>query len=128
MSTPSIKLVHADPRGEIYAVELPGEQELMMLHSTAGVFRGGHSHDVDEIVIMLTGKMRYHKRTNDKDERCFDVEGGDVSFNPKGEYHMGEFLEDTWLLEWKIGTNKTGWRNIDYGPWREKVLASQRAS
>ena len=119
--TPIIKLEHSDSRGEIYSITLPGDKELMLLHSKAGSLRGGHAHDVDEIVVMLTGRMRYHKRSEDGGEWQDEVKGGDTSFNQVGEYHMGEALEDLWLLEWKIGTDKTGWKNIDYAPWREKV-------
>ena len=120
---PTIEQVHADARGEIYVINLPGDKELVLLHSAPGTLRGGHSHDVDEVVVMLTGKMRYHKRYEDRSEAKLELKGGDSSFNRTGVHHMGEFLEDTWLLEWKIGTNKNGWKNIDYAPWRAKVRA-----
>ena len=44
---PTIKLEHADSRGEIYSISLPGDKELMLLHSKAGALRGGHAHDCD---------------------------------------------------------------------------------
>ena len=123
--TPTIKLEHSDARGEIYSITLPNDQELILLHSKAGSIRGGHSHDVDEIVVLLTGRMEYTKKADITSwESHKPLRAGYASFNPKGEYHVGEFLEDSWLLEWKIGTNKTGWKNLDYAPWRERVKAN----
>ena len=123
--TPAIKLEHSDARGEIYSITLPNDQELMLLHSKAGSIRGGHSHDVDEIVVLLTGKLEYSKKADIKSwESHRTLSAGYASFNPAGEYHMAEFLEDSWLLEWKIATNKAGWKNIDYAPWRERVKAN----
>lgn len=122
MFMPTIERVSADARGEIYSVSLPGDQELMLLHSWAGSLRGGHSHDVSEVVVLLTGAMRYYKKMSaDAPETYELLHGGDVSFNQKGQFHLGEFVADTWLLEWKIGTSKTGWKNLDHAPYRERV-------
>ena len=123
---PTIKRVSADERGEIYSIALPGDKELMLLHSRAGVFRGGHSHDVAERVLVLTGRMLYHKHqvTGEWETTLEELVDGGSAYNHSGQVHMGEFLEDTWLLEWKIRTTKNGWRNTDYEPWREKVRAS----
>lgn len=122
---PALKLEHSDARGEIYSITLPNDQELMLLHSKAGSIRGGHSHDVDEIVVLLTGRMAYHKlEETTVINSCEGMRAGDTSFNPAGLIHMGEFLEDSWVLEWKIDTNKTGWKNTDYAPWRERVRAN----
>ena len=118
--TPILKLEHADARGEIYSITLPGDKELLLLFSKAGALRGGHSHDVDETVMLLTGKMRYYKKYGYAESQRILAEG-DTSFNRIDEYHMGEFLEDSWVLEWKIGTSKGEWKNINYAPWRERV-------
>lgn len=123
MYTPVLKLEHSDARGEIYSITLPGDKELMLLHSKRGSLRGGHCHDVDEVVVLLTGMMVYRK----KDKYGIDQEimkGGDASINHEGVNHMGEFLEDTWLIEWKIDTDKHGWKNIDDPAWRERVNAN----
>ncbi len=125
MFTPVLKLEHADSRGEIYSITLPDDRELMLLHSKKGTLRGGHSHDVDEIVVMLTGKMHYHKKiTAGKGTRRVIVQEGDTSFNTAGIIHMGEFKEDSWLLEWKINTKKGEGKNTDYAEWRERVRAN----
>lgn len=124
MFTPQIKLEHADSRGEIYSISLPGDRELMLLHSNKGSLRGGHAHDVSEVVLLLTGHMRYLKRCDGGEEQAFDVRSGVCIFHEAIEYHLAEFLEDSWLLEWKIGTRKGAWRNIDYEPYRAKVRAN----
>ena len=141
MGEPTISKIHQDSRGEMYAITLPGERELILLHSKAGALRGGHSHDVDEVVLLLTGTMRYYKRWKGH-EQIFTMhsdglqpvlaEGSpgmqmsSVSINPAGEVHMGQFLEDSWVLEWKVCSNKQSWTNTDYEPWRERVMAHAR--
>ena len=127
---PTIKLEHADARGEIYSISLPDNRELMLLHSKAGAFRGGHSHDVGEIVVLLSGKMRYHKMTTIDPSWVTDsmylMNAGDITRNPAGDIHMGEFLEDSWVLEYKFA-EKDKWKQTDYEPMRERVRASSRS-
>ena len=120
--TPEIKLEHSDSRGEIYSITLPGDRELMLLFSKKGSLRGGHSHDVDEVVMVLTGKMRYHKRIDDSKQEI-DLRDGQESYNGAGEVHMGEFLEDTWLIEWKHA-RKGEWKNNDDPVYRARVQAN----
>ena len=122
MFTPTIKLEHADARGEIYSIALPDNRELMLLHSKAGAFRGGHSHTVDEIVVLLSGKMDYHKLIYDVDVPE-EMGPGVRSYNPAGLVHMGKFLEDCWVVEYKFA-EKDSWTQTDYEPWREKVRES----
>ena len=124
---PTISLVHKDDRGEMYTINLPGDRELMLLFSKKGSLRGGHSHDVPEAVMVLSGRMRYHKLVMPDFPAIATfstLSDGDSSTNRAGEIHMGEFLEDTWLIEWKVGTTKSGWKNTNYEPWREKVRAN----
>ncbi len=116
--TPVIKLEHEDSRGEIYSISLPDGHELMLLHSTPGAFRGGHSHDCGEVVTVLSGKLRYHKIG-----AVLEYGPGLSSFNQAGVIHMGEFLEDTWLIEYKLAP-KGAWGQTDYEPYREQVRES----
>lgn len=114
-------VVHQDARGEIYRVLLPGNRELMLFHCLAGYFRGGHSHDVDEMVILLSGKMRYHKWINGAEE-ITDLAPGEVSYNWKGEPHLGEFLEDSWVVDWKlVDVPAGGFTTTDFEPFRKLV-------
>ena len=123
MESPSLKLEHADSRGEIYSISFGDGQEIMLLHSTPGALRGGHSHDVNEVVVLLSGQMRYHKFLHGEDcPRAYRP--GEVSYNPAGEIHMGEFLEDSWLIEYKFDTHRGRWSQEDYEPYRAKVRAS----
>ena len=122
---PTIKLEHADSRGEIYSISMPGDKELMLLHSKEGALRGGHAHDVDEIVVLLTGRCKYRKHTEVKNrEWQVEMMQGDSMFHEAGQYHLAEFLEDSWLLEWKLNTGKGLWRNIDDPEYRAKVNAN----
>ena len=124
---PSIKCVSEDARGEIFVISLPDDQELLLLHSKQGVLRGGHSHDVNEIVVILSGCMAYSKRDDmQRQEWGETLKAGDDSFNPAGQIHMGEALTDLWLIEMKLNTAKGQWSNQDYLPWRERVLESSR--
>ena len=120
MCTPEIKLEHQDSRGEIYSISLPDGHELMLVHSTPGAFRGGHSHSCGELVMMLVGYMQYHK---DEDNDLTLFSPGSISFNSPGQVHMGEFLEDSWLIEYKLA-KKGEWTQEDYPPMRENVRAN----
>jgi len=129
MATPILTLEHADARGEIFSITLPGEQELLLLHSKKGTLRGGHAHDVDEIVVLLTGAMQYDKKQKQTGGHWQEeLHGGEASTNHAGVYHLAEFLEDSWVLEWKIGTHKNGWHNTDDKAWRERVKANAASS
>ena len=120
--SPTLELVHTDARGEIYRVVI-GDRELMLHRSVAGALRGGHSHDYDEQVLLLTGKMRYWKLRYGQ-ERTFVLEAGMGSLNPAGEVHLGEFLEDSWLIEWKIGPRIGEGKTTNYEPYRSRVKTS----
>jgi|GEM_PF-3164806 len=116
-----LELVHHDPRGDIYRVLLPGDRELMLFFCKAGHLRGGHSHNVPEMVILLSGKMRYHKWLNGEGE-VRELEPGDVSYNPPGIPHMGEFIEDSWVVDWKLGDVPAGgFTTTDFEPFRKLV-------
>ena len=120
--TPTISLVLADQRGEIYSLSLPDNRELMLLHSVKGSKRGGHSHSVREAVMVLQGRMRYSKKAVDgqRRETRFILEPGTSSPTAAHVVHMAEFLEDTWLIELKDA--KIGeWTQAIYQPWRDIV-------
>ena len=123
MFEPQLRLEHADSRGEIYSIELPDGQELMLLHSKAGSFRGGHSHSCGEVVVMLSGLMHYYKQENGHEHKL-TLPSGCLSHNRAGQVHMGEFVEDSWVVEYKLGTRKGEWTQEDYEPYRAKVRAS----
>ena len=124
---PTITQVSADSRGEIYSISLPDNRELMLLHSVKGSMRGGHSHNVPEAVMVLTGKMRYRKKHphGKRAETEFTMKAGECSPTAAHTDHMAEFLEDTWLVEMKdarIGE----WTQALYQPWRAEVEANAK--
>lgn len=121
------KLVHQDARGEIYSLLLPTNQELMVFHCKAGYLRGGHSHDVPEVVLVLAGHFHYHKWLNGQ-EVVTEMYPGNCELNRPGEAHMGEFLEDTWLAEIKLGEHAGvgQWSTTDFEPFRQRVRESMK--
>ena len=126
---PTIKQVSADSRGEIYSISLPDNRELMLLHSAAGSMRGGHSHNVPESVMVLTGSMRYRKKSpyGTRIETTFFLQAGDSSPTAAGTDHVADFPKDTWLVEMKharIGE----WTQSNYAPWRAEVEANAKLS
>ena len=108
----------------MYSIDI-GDRELMLLFSKKGTLRGGHSHDVPEQVMVLTGEMRYHKHFGDVGESRTVLTPGACSMNAAGQVHMGEFLEDTWLIEFKLA-KKGEWTQENYAPWRDRVEANAR--
>ena len=121
MANPELTLVHSDSRGELYSILLPTGQEVMLLHSVAGSRRGGHSHNVAEDVMILSGRMRYWKLSLENGAYSIEELGpGTISSNAPGQAHMGEFWEDTWLLEIKHA-KKGEWTQANYPPWRSIV-------
>ena len=124
MFVPELKLEHSDSRGEIYSIELPDGHELMLLHSTPGAWRGGHSHDCNEIVVLLSGEMDYWKRVSDRDV-IHSLEDGEASYNTAGQIHMGHFKADSWVVEYKLA--KKGERTqTDFEPYRRAVRDSSK--
>ena len=117
----TLKHEHSDQRGEIYSIAMPDGTEILLQHSLAGAKRGGHHHDVDEVVVLLSGKMRYVKKAPNGQEYAELLSAGGFSYNPAGLIHMGEFLEDGWLIEYKLGKQK---EQVDYEPYRVQVRAS----
>lgn len=117
--------VHEDSRGKIYKVPLPSGQELLLFFSKAGGLRGGHSHTVPEVVSILSGHVQYHKVITGE-ERTFDLHAGDTVVNYPDEPHMGFFVEDTWLIEFKFGANSAvgNWETVDFEPFRKLVRES----
>lgn len=124
-----IETVHIDSRGETYRVVAQdvhglifGGRELMLFYCLKGGLRGGHYHDADEVVMVLSGKVRYHKMVGGQPTTQVLAEG-DTVLNKAGEPHMGEFLEDSWVLDWKVGPKAAigAWSTTDYQPFREQV-------
>lgn len=105
-SEPTISLIFKDKRGESYSIKLPNGRELVLIHSVKGAWRGGHYHTVPEVSLCLTGSIRYTKRYNEDSgihrELTFVDKAGEMLFNDAYEPHVAHFLEDNWLIDWKL--------------------------
>lgn len=125
-SEPTLRLIHQDSRGEMYQILLPTGQEIMLLHSTKGAVRGGHSHTAEEVVAMVSGSLEYHKANERGQESSFILSAGQTSHNAKGISHYGVFLEDSWLVEAKYGPKSAvgEWENVEFEPFRKIVRES----
>lgn len=128
---PTLQLIHQDSRGEMYQILLPTGQEIMLLHSIKGAVRGGHSHTANEVVALVSGKIMYHKAYEGAPipDRAFELEAGQVTVNLADLNHYGEFLEDSWLLEYKYGPKSAvgEWENVEFEPFRKVVRESMQA-
>lgn len=119
---PKFEKISEDKRGANYRVLLPNGQELVLIYTRAGCSRGGHSHDVSEVAMVLTGKMKRISNAFGPGKDKEKVLGpGGVYYNAPGEAHMGTFLEDSWLIDWKIGAKAGEFTTVDYPPFREAV-------
>lgn len=120
MEEPKLTKIHEDSRGEMYQILLPNGQEIMLLHSVEGSLRGGHSHTADEVVVLVSGHLEYHKGQHGSP---LDIAAGQPVINFEGVPHYGKFLSDSWLLEFKYGDNsRVGeWENVDDEPMRAIV-------
>ena len=79
-------------------------------------------------IATLSGKMKYYKLPIGGDGivgegRTIILKEGDRSYNRAGEIHMGEFLEDSWVVEYKF-SDKDAWTQADYEPYRQMVRES----
>lgn len=119
---PRFEKLHEDARGEIYRVLIPPDFEVMLFHCRKGFKRGGHRHTAPERVALLLGRMNYHKVIDGKSE-VSEKHPGDVMLNLSDEPHMGEFLEDSWVAEWKFGPDAGigKWETIDHEPLRAQT-------
>ena len=70
---------------------------------------------------LVSGELEYHKAESTLPG--FAVRPGMVVWNYPGEPHYGEFVEDSWLIEFKYGPNSAvgQWENVEYEPFRKIV-------
>lgn len=132
MIEPTLEKVHEDERGAIYSITLGPDNEMLLIFSKKGALRGGHSHNCDEVTLLLSGSMQYHKadlalveanwHTSEWTE---EVKAGELQSNPAGIAHLGEFLEDSWLLDWRMGAKTSEIVTTNYAPLRDRIEASQ---
>ena len=91
-----------DSRGAIQGIIQEGNwKEINIIHSKKGTRRGDHYHKkVNELFVILTGKIRVHLQSYDEKERTMQIVflSGDVFIVEKGTYHTFEILENSrWI-------------------------------
>ena len=118
---PVFSKIAEDERGASWSILLPDGQELVLIRTNAGYWRGGHSHNVDEVSVLLSGKALYLKRSLAQEELTFIEGPGDVLPNLAGEEHAAFALEDYWLIDIRPGSKASDIHNTDYPLWREFV-------
>jgi hypothetical protein len=120
---PTIRLIAEDKRGAAWSLKLPNGREAVLIYTKKGYYRGGHSHTVPEVSMLLTGSIHYKKRFNSDDghvqEAEFNETAGETLYNDAGEPHLAHFLEDSWLLDWKLSDGPVVTSN--YPPYRKFV-------
>lgn len=115
-----MNMIAKDARGESWSLLLPNGQELVIIYTKKGFYRGGHSHDKPETSFLLSGSIRYLKRYPDGREEVFDHAAGEPLHNEPGEIHLALALDDYWLLDTR--TAKAGEiKTTNYEPYRKKV-------
>ncbi len=128
---PVLTKIAEDKRGASWSIKLPDGQEIILIHTKAGFWRGGHSHNVPEVSVLLSGKALYLKRKCipeeefSVEEQTFQQAAGGVLENGVGEEHAALALEDYWLVDMRPGSYAEDVKNKNYPPWR-KLVEDQR--
>jgi hypothetical protein len=132
MDDPKFEKISEDERGANWRILLPDGRELVLIYSKADTWRGGHSHDTNEVALLLDGQMEYIKRAYEKEKKgqvsmlsdkdsTLTIYPGDSYRNRAGEPHIGHFTEESWLIDWKLGPKAVGFTTTNYPRYREKV-------
>ena len=117
MNIPTItEVAGKDKRGNFYIVTLPNGIKGNLIFTYKGYYRGGHSHNVDESTMVLSGQLKYILPYEEK-----ILNPGDIQHNKAGEVHLGYFMEDTWILDWQINPNNIEIITTNYPPLRKFV-------
>lgn len=120
MESPKIQPIAEDFRGASWSLMLPNGQELVLIYTKKGMYRGGHSHNFPETSIVISGKMQYKKKFPDGREIEFEHGAGEVLHNEPNEVHVAQATEDGWLLDVKAA-KQSDWVTTNYPAYRAKV-------
>jgi len=124
---PVLSKIAEDRRGASWSIKLPDGQEVILIHTKLGFWRGGHSHNVREVSVLLSGRALYVKRTIDHTrtpvsmEETFIQGPGGVLRNEAGQDHAALALEDYWLVDMRPGSYAEDVKNTNYKPLRDLV-------
>ena len=118
---PVLSKIAEDERGASWSILLPDGQELILIRTNAGYWRGGHSHNVEEVSVLLSGKALYLKKFGESEEKFFIEEAGEQLINHPGDAHAALALEDYWLIDIRPGSKAADIVHTEYPPWREFI-------
>ena len=125
---PVLTKIAEDARGASWSIKLPDGQEVVLIHTWKGYWRGGHSHNVPEVSVVLSGSVFYKKRLTNGEELQFyqdPATGAVILRNDPGEVHAALAMSDYWLVDMRPGSKADEVRNTNYPPWR-KFVEEQR--
>jgi quercetin dioxygenase-like cupin family protein len=114
----NIKKIGQDARGKIFILEDDGKEFAHLMIIKAGMSRGGHFHDMQEVVTVLDGKIGFSKiSSNGKGKESLNwLSTGDQIVVEPGMAHIMTAKEDSLVLG-NIGPCKTE----AYAPYRNVV-------
>lgn len=125
---PVLTKIAENKRGASWSIMLPNGQELILIRTNKGFWRGGHSHNVIEASVLLSGRIRYWKLDPPGVESQFDVETGSVLHNAPGAVHLALALEDYWLIDLRPGSKASDIKSTNYPPYRKFVDEQPQAT
>ena len=114
----NIRKIAQDSRGKIFAMEDEGKQFANIITIKEGMSRGGHFHDVAEVINVLDGKIAFSQiNPNGKGKETVDTfsAGEQIVIEP-GMAHMITAKEDSLILE-----NRGPCKTEAYAPYRNVV-------
>jgi len=122
---PVLTKIAEDARGASWSIMLPDGQEIVLIRTNAGYWRGGHGHNVPEVSVLLSGTAHYLKRATDGQITSFRQTTGGVLHNAPGEDHAALAIEDYWLVDMRPGSKASEIKTTNYPPFRQHVDAQR---
>jgi hypothetical protein len=125
---PVLSKMSEDARGASYSIMLPNGQELLLIYTRNGFWRGGHSHNVEEVSVLLSGRATTMKRLRGRGQtETQEVHStGAIIRNGPGEVHVTLALEDYWLVDIRPGAKASRIKSRNYRPYRRLVTESMQ--
>lgn len=113
-----LELVSKDARGEIYNLMAPSDYHIRVLTIRKGYARGGHSHEYDEVFLLIRGKVEYHTGEVGREKVQRRDQGSTIETVPSEPHYMLA-LEDCVALE---VTPSSNFQSREYPPYRSIVV------
>lgn len=121
MLGPRVKKIAEDFRGSSWSVLLPDSTEGVLIYTRKGMYRGGHSHSKAEVSLLLSGRMKYSKTLDGKEDIQFIQEAGQILYNGADQPHLAFALEEGWLFDYKLKAKAGETVTTNYPRYRKFV-------